>query len=216
MKSLYLFVALAAFQVYAEPLDYGTCKAFPQSKKYITSNFQQPYPKSVVFTCVYECEGNSGSEEIVGTSEIRVASVRDDGLKVVCQGVKVKFTGVYYKFMGTKPFYSFDAVAPEIKAWAFENINRDNPIETRKLTELKATLNAVGASYISVGSKPDFSYFRKAGEEFLDIARGLPSDTHKLDSAIKAYAEGPSTFSRTSKEGIMRGFLKASASFRIK
>ena len=211
-----IITALAILSVsHVRALEYGECKARPESKKYINGNFHQPYPKKVSFTCVYDCKGNAGIEEVSGVSEIQVRSMLDDGLKVVCQGVEVKYTGVYFDYVGTSPFYAFDGSAPEVKAWAFASVDRNNSIEFEKLEKLKSTLKQIASTYIMVGSNPVFSYYKEAGEILEKIAAELPKNTTALDSALSKYVQ-ESNFPSESKENLLKGVLTSSAAFRVR
>lgn len=214
MKAIITVIAiLSVSQVHA--LEYGECKARPESKKYINGNFHQPYPKQVSFTCVYDCKGNSGIEEVSGVSEIQVKSMLDDGIKVVCQGVEVRYTGVYFDYVGTIPFYAFDAAAPGVKTWAFARVDRNNPIEFEKLEKLKSTLKQIASTYILVGSNPAFSYYKEAGELLEEIVAELPKNTTALDSALAKYVK-ETNFPSESKENLLKGVLISSSAFRVR
>lgn len=76
---LNLLAAASSFASNNE-LKYGECLAKPDSKKYIESDFDAPYPKNISFSCDYLCRDESGTQIVNGVSVINVSNLKDEGL----------------------------------------------------------------------------------------------------------------------------------------
>lgn len=156
-----------------------------------------------------------GVEDVWGRSQVTARNTSEDATKTVCQGVKVKRTSWGWDFDKTIPFYAHLANTEEVKTFATNEIQRDNPIEKKLLRELKESLGEVARTYIMVGSQPGVGYFKDAGIEMLEISDELPSNTDKLDELIHVIKTDPETYPSGTKEGILYGFIKSAAKFRF-
>lgn len=187
VKILVLFFSLlpAAFA-----LTPGTCRAIPESKVYLSDHFSLPYPKDVEFSCLYECLGTDQeiSHEVRGVSKVRVRHQRDDALKVVCQGVKVKRTSWGYDFDRVDPFYAYVTRMNEIREWADVYVSKDNPLEKEKLKNLREELIEVVQGYeqASRSGAPTADSFARASRFLGGVLEGLPEDANLLDYSIQS------------------------------
>ncbi len=198
----------------AQASDYGTCTADPDSKRYLSNTFSDPYPKIVKFKCLYTCKLESSEVSIWGTLEKNITSQSDDAKNTVCQGVKVKRVSWGWDFAGVDSFYIFSSQSPELKEYAKENISRENKHELALITSLKETAEVVTNSYAMV-SRPGFLYFGQAATEIKEIVSGLPGDTTKLDEVISKIKKAQKEPSHESSEYLVFNFFRSSAAFRF-
>ena len=187
-------------------LDPGLCKALPQTKEYLSFPSDPTlFPKFFSFNCDYECVATNGKVEIVkGRSEVTLGSANPHGLlhilkknqeaeakRLVCQGVKVKKVPWGFEFDYVKPFYAHTSLTREVKAWAEQNVSLNNPLEIRKLSELKVNLLKSAKIFTSAGSNADdrYAYFGEAGKILNEIALELPNNTNRLNKLLADYKE---------------------------
>lgn len=209
---LLLITLLSALNAYSSTsMDLGTCTPDYSSKKYIKNNFQENYPKDVVFKCNYSCKSKNGIDLVVGISRMTISSVSEDAKRVVCDGVKVKKVPWGWDFDGVEPFYAYDTRVDEIKKWAFANIDKNNKYELSLLKKLKRVLTEAARGYLVVNIK-GYEYYPEAGSILLDIASGLPQDTKKLDFYINSLKQNSSMLT---KEGLVAAILFSNARFRV-
>lgn len=217
-KSLLTLLALTlSFSALSRPNEpepaANHCVPVPDSKQYSgNTNFHDPYPRRVSFECDYRCHHNGRVEVISGVMTVTVNNMDEDAYGTTCQGVKLKKVPWGWDYDGFEGFYAFDAAAPEVRRFAFENISRNNPIEARKLAQLKITLGNVGGTFKTV---PNLE-FNKAGDMLLKIAGELPAKTKELDKAIKRIVElnGKIQMGGTA-EGVLLAQISAHAAWRI-
>ncbi len=199
-------------------VSYGDCLADPGSKVYSQDvNFTAPYPKVVKFSCEYKCLGSKGYESIRGNHSVTVRNISDDAKLVVCQGVKVERRAWGYDFAGVDPFYSYQGSAKSVKTWAFTRVDRDNASEKALLLELKDMLYQVASGYfVAAGSGTQFSFFRGAAVELLEVSGELPNSTKKLDELVAKYQGYVSKTGDVSKDKLVNDVLKSAAKFRFR
>tara|TARA_Y100000780_G_scaffold232595_1_gene268776 strand:- start:82027 stop:82692 length:666 start_codon:yes stop_codon:yes gene_type:complete len=188
MNKVKIFILLAisaTTSIYAQT--YGHCEAEPFSKRYLTSNFEAAYPKTVKFTCKYICIGNNGEEQITAKSEVLINSPLEDAIKVVCQGVNVKKSRWGYELDSVTTFYAYESYLEEIKAWAFDNVDRVPELEHKKLIKLKTLLKEIASSYAIAGTTPSqhSMAFLKASQVLSQIEQDLPDNTQFLMSTLE-------------------------------
>ena len=108
-----------------------------------------------------------------------------------------------------------EASAAEVKEWAVKNVQRENSIEKALLLELKEKLSQVASGYMMAStSGAQFNYFKVAGEYLIEIAKGLPEDTRKLDLAVKKY-QHMSSQSVNDADKLILGVINSTAKFRF-
>ncbi len=206
MKKFIPFVISISSVAHAQ--NYGHCKALPYSKKYLSSNFEQAYPRSVSFTCKYDCLGSSGTKQIQAKSEVLVNSVFEDATKVVCQGVKVRKSRWGFELDSVNPFYAPYSHLSEIRDWALKNVTRDPKMDRNKLLKLKSQLKEISASY-EAASKAQSEYskaFFEASQILSKIERELPQKKDLLNKTIKALQTIPLQ-PAPSKDSLVKGAL---------
>ena len=188
------------------------CAPRVDSKRYINPNFSAGYPRSVVFECTYDCRVNGRLVDVVGTKTVTVSNMQDDATDTGCQGVKVKKVSWGWDFDGIEPFYAYQTAMPEVKRFAFENINQKNAIETKLLTDLKANLIIVADAYKKVG----WGQFLDASIMLDKIIEQLPAKTTQLDKYIKQIADqhGDTPMNGTGLSLVLVN-LKSHAAWRI-
>lgn len=168
-------------------LDAGHCMTDYSTKHYIQNDFSAPYPKKVVYSCVYTClDLDNQSTTIRGTSQVIVRSLADDAYKVVCQGVKVKKTSWGYDYDKTLSFYAHQTSIREIKEWARNHIQRYNPISEKLLVEFKEKILVVANSYEQAGTSNTqyASDFANAALVLQEMAHELPEDKTLFDKYL--------------------------------
>lgn len=157
------------------------CAPRVDSKRYVDTHFSTGYPRSVVFECTYDCRVNGRLMDIIGTKSVTVNNMQEDATDTGCQGVKVKKVSWGWEFDRIEPFYAYSTAMPEMKRFAFENINQKNATETKLLTELKANLTVVSEAYKKVG----WGQFKDASGMLDKIIEQLPAKTTLLDKYVK-------------------------------
>lgn len=210
-KFLFIFV-LSIHQLVLASETISFCTPIVDSKKYITNEFSHPYPREVIFSCLYECKADEHTDLILGTSSVIVRNILDDAKKVVCEGIKVKKVSWGWDFDRVEPFYAYSSHVSEIKKWASLNISRDNSHEKKLLRSLKFTLLAVASGYEKVATT-EFKYFGEAAKTLNEIAKGLPQNPSILDFYISKI---PQHISMDTSDGLVYGILMNSARFRLK
>ena len=60
------------------------CSPMIDSKKYISTNFHQNYPKQAHFECTYRCKAGGKINTVIAISKMMISSMDDDALNVVC------------------------------------------------------------------------------------------------------------------------------------
>lgn len=186
LKKLILFSGLLVFtSMSIAEIKVGECLANPATKVYILNNFSQNYPKTVIFSCQYNCLSKSGTTTIKAISNVRVNSISEDAQKVVCEGVQVQKKSWGYDFDKTLPIYSYKSKTSEIKKWAYNNISLESQLSLTHLNQLKKSLTHVGNIYFSVSTqdnKPINIAFRDAGIRILAIASELPHSFKSIEN----------------------------------
>lgn len=201
MRFLFLLLVLPWA---ANALDTGECKAQPNSKKYLSDNFSDPYPKTVEFTCYYTCKSYEGIEDIKAKSSVLVSSMSDDGLKVVCEGVKVKRTNWGFEFDRVEPVYAKTSTLKELRMWAKENqIYSQKEIEI--YTKVKKNLTQVINSFKPIGHG-QFAYFLEAALILEEINNELPNSTNKLEFYVALLKD--KTFPQNTAYALVKQQLK--------
>jgi hypothetical protein len=202
----YIILFLMLFSKMTFALSPGLCKALPLTKKYISFPSNSTiFPKSFAFNCDYECMASDGKVEIItGKSELTLGSANPHGLlnilrknqeaearRLVCQGVKVKTVPWGFEFDYVKPFYAHTSLTNEVKAWANRKVDLNNPLEIKKLRELRVNLLKSAKSFVSAGSNADerYAYFGEAGTIINEIALELPFKTNLLNKLLAQYKE---------------------------
>ena len=165
------------------------CSPVMDSKVYSTTDFHA-YPRPVVFECSYKCNVNGRIDTVKGTTKTVVNNMQEDAAGTTCQGVLMKKVPWGWDFDKVEPFYAPETSIPQLKNWAFQNINfnpKVNQLERARLEELKKDLYTVASSYIMAGihGGPSAAYFKDAGIKLSEIADGLPMDTRLLEEEIR-------------------------------
>ena len=211
--SLLMLTGLIAQDSWSKnPLIIGECLANLKSKHYLQNNFDSIYPREIIFTCKYDCMGEQGPIEILGTSTITVTSIASGARNIVCQGIKVKETSFGYDFKSVEPFYAYNTKIPEVKLWASANISKDNDFERALMSQLQLTLNAVGESYLKVGSQStQYQHYIDAGSRLILLAKGLSSDSRDLKDYMSQIEAGQfEGHALDSEHGLVMAILKTS------
>ena len=196
---------------------YGYCEAVPASKRYLTSNFEAPYPKTVKFTCKYNCIGNNGKEQITAKSEVLINSPLEDAIKVVCQGVNVKKSRWGYELDSVEPFYAYESYLNEIKTWAFDSVDRVPELEHKKLVKLKALLKEIASSYAIAGTTPSqhSKAFLEASQVLSQIEQDLPYETRFLMSTIGRLQTTKQDPANPTSDSLVHSILSSSARWLV-
>ncbi len=206
-----IFVLIMSTTVFASMLE-GECLAKPESKRYLSNNLSEPYPKTISFHCVYECLSDTGVELIKGTSHIKSFSMQDDARKIVCQGVQVKKVPWGFEYDGVRPFFSHQTLIKEIKSWANDNVSINAKSSAKLRAQLRENMLIVGKSYIQAGlhSKP----FQRAGEILLQMV----SDESLLQEYILLLRErllAGELKNELSNESLILNFLNVNARWML-
>ncbi len=226
MKTIILLISyLYSYNSFA--LEPGMCETDPGSKKYISFPQGVSFPKLFVFSCDYECaDGNGKVSKITGTTTVKVGqenprsllhisnqNMEAEAKQVVCEGVKVKKVPWGWEFDMAIPIYSKSSNTPELKLWASENIDSNNPREISLLRELKEKLSQSASTFLMAGGgQSQFLYFKEAGALLTQIYSVLPEDTSFLDSAINECKKGD--HHAMTKLGLVCGQLNLLAKWR--
>lgn len=215
VKIFILFVISTITAAYSQ--GYGHCEAEPFSKRYLTSNFEAAYPKTVEFTCKYICIGNNGEEQITAKSEVLINSPLEDAIKVVCQGVNVKKSRWGYELDSVIPFYAYESYLNEIKTWAFDSVDRVRELEHKKLIKLKTLLKEIASSYAIAGAAPSqhSKAFLEASQVLSQIEQELPYSTQFLMSTLDRLQQISIEPSSPSGDSLTMAVLKSSANWLI-
>lgn len=165
------------------------CSPVMDSKVYSTTDFHA-YPREVAFECTYKCNSNGRIDTIRGTTRVIIRDMQEDAFGTTCQGVMMKKVPWGYDFDKIAPFYAPDTGIPELKIWAFQNINFNpivNQLEKERLEILKKDLNTIAGSFIMAGFNGGSAtaHFKEAGLRLSAVAEGLPMNTKLLDEEIK-------------------------------
>lgn len=213
MKGLILLFC-CILTTFSFALEKGKCLANPFSKKYLVERTQN-IPRLEVFSCSYECMADK-KEKIIGVKKVQVNSLLDEAKKTVCDGVKVKRSRWGHELDAVVEFYAFEANSKEVKDWAFKKLSLNNPIEIKKLKELKKKLDKVSTSYELVGAG-NYKYFFKAAQRLRKIEKELPKKTDTLASELKIITKykGINPFETETADFLVFGFLKTSAFWRL-
>lgn len=176
----------------AQSLDEGLCLAEADSKVYLNNPFNDPYPREVIFSCLYHCMAEDGLHEVQGLSRVMTRNQNDDGKRTVCQGVYVRPTRWGFEFDRVEAFYIYESRIKELRNWAKQYISRDNPHETRLLEQFKHRMTTVidGYHLASLSSAPTASSFATAAEFFEQLVKGLPYQTEYLDQVVDDLKSG--------------------------
>ena len=211
---LILIVALKSSLVYS--LEFSQCLPKISSKKYIENDYQSPFPRTVVFSCEYECMRESGIELVLGTSRVELRSISDEAYLTVCQGAIIKKGKWGYELDRVDPFFVYDTRIEELKDWAYSiNMPLDTNISKQLLTKFKETLSQVVDSYFIAGNNSDeFLYAAKALQ---GIEKELPEKTEALDSYIEKIEnlQGDISSDFTGENLVLR-YLKATVGWRVR
>ncbi len=185
-KFMTIAVFLFSINAVSEVLKTGFCRPELHSKVYIQNDFEQGFPREVIFTCKYKCMLIDGVKDFLGTTRTSISNQRDDAYKTTCQGVRVKPVFYGYDFDGVEDFYIHDSDSREIKNWAYENIGFNFEEEKKKLLKLKENLNQIIKGYeVAAQSGTEYApIFAKARELLLPIYNELPNKTAELNSAL--------------------------------
>lgn len=185
-KFMTIAVFLFSINAVSEVLKTGFCRPELHSKVYIQNDFEQGFPREVIFTCKYKCMLIDGVKDFLGTTRTSISNQRDDAYKTTCQGVRVKPVFYGYDFDGVEDFYIHDSDSREIKNWAYENIGFNFEEEKQKLLKLKENLNQIIQGYeVAAQSGTEYApIFAKARELLLPIYNELPFKTSELESAL--------------------------------
>ena len=157
------------------------CTPVPESKTYINPDFSRPYPREVSFECTYNCTRQGRVEKVKAITTTMVRDTTEDARNTTCLGVKMKQVPWGWELDGYEAFYAFNANMLELKRYAFENLKRNNKIETEQLLKLKETLTYVANNFLLT----NVDNFMTAAKEMQAVANELPSKTTKLDQVIK-------------------------------
>lgn len=157
------------------------CTPVPESKTYINPDFSRPYPREVSFECTYNCTRQGRVEKVKAITTTMVRDTTEDARNTTCLGVKMKQVPWGWELDGYEAFYAFNANMLELKRYAFENLKRNNKIETEQLLKLKETLAYVANNFLLT----NVDNFMTAAKEMQAVANELPSKTTKLDQVIK-------------------------------
>lgn len=207
-----LFLVLSTSTFAGETLKDNFCVPRVDSKRYIQNDFHAAYPKTVKFECTYECMANGRVELVTGPMTVQVTSIDSDARDVVCQGVKVKKVSWGYDFDGVEPFYAYLTGIKQIKAFAFNNVNRNNKIEKQLLEDLKMSLNKVISAYIMTR----VPHFTEAALTLDQIAKELPASTKTLDKYIDMVVKqnGKVAFDSTAQSLVLMN-VSSNAAWRV-
>lgn len=172
-----IILLLLSFQILA--LEYGECVANPSSKKYIDADFHTPFPKTISFSCVYECLGNV-SQKITAKSSITVRSMDEEALNLVCQGVVVKKSKWGYEFDHVQNFFVYDTNLIEINKFGkSEGIAVDTQSSLILNEKMAQTLMTISNAYKIAGQN---------SEAFLEaslVLEQMSTDFSLIDSYIE-------------------------------
>jgi hypothetical protein len=224
MKLIVVLLALVSTHVSA--LEVGECRGDVGSKRYITKDFSVNYPKTVSFSCEYECRSETGIDKVRGVTTVTYGRANNfpqanqalDARVPVCQGVQLKEVSWGWDYAKTNSFYAFDTKIKEVKEWAANSLSKEGPLEQKKLTELKKSLMKSGPAFMMAGGiDPRFEYMKQAGIVLTEIAGELPQSTDKLDRYIDCIARdhGTVTHPALSAKYLIYSMLKVSAAWKI-
>lgn len=191
----------------------GQCLAQPESKRYLSNNFSQPYPKVISFRCKYECFSQGVFTTIEGISNVKSFSMSDDARKIVCQGVRVKKVSWGFEYDDVEPFFSHNTNIAEIKSWATDNVDVVSEGSRELRNKLYVNLKVVGDSYILAGQQS--IEFLEAGQTLLLMQEDellLKHYLNILNEALLADGLGH----ELSSEVLILKFLYANARWMLK
>lgn len=176
---LFISLIFTSFQILA--LDYGQCLAKPSSKKYIDADFHANFPKTISFSCDYECMGEGQSAQLVkAISKITVGNFDQEATNLVCQGVLVKKSKWGYEFDKVTAFFVYDTNLKEINNFGKNNnISVDDPSAQALNEKMQQTLASVGKAYELAGKNS--SQFAQAAL----ILEQMSTDLSLIDTYIE-------------------------------
>lgn len=211
---LALFITSPAFA-----LEVGECIAIESSKHYITRNFQEPTPKTVRFTCDYECRSSNGRKKITAESSVYIPAGEDGNHTVVCEGINLVKTS--WGFQGkVEPYYAFKSKLYEINNWAFSNLSFQNEIEDQIIEKAQKQFYQVAIGFLTASnSGPQFKYYADAAAILFQISGELESGIEiTLDEQIYILVQnkGEVIAPKTSADFLVQSQVSNLFSHRVK